>query len=169
MRDVARRGPDVFSELARLELGEPIREKSLLDVLENTDSRTILGLLFIIGRYKDQLPSELVATLNGKLRKITSFGDSTPLATVAEALTTTRYKRNTDAIKEARKWLKNFAQRGFDWLSAIDDTILGLTALIEGVDELSELATIVLDKLLFSLALHSTDFESDARLSPLSP
>ncbi len=168
LRDAAGRGPDVFSELARLAAGERIRERILLDALEQPDARSLLGLLFMVGRFGKQLPVKLAATMNSVLRQVDyeTLGDE-PLALACRSLAAFIYHYDDYAVTE--DWLHRLASDGFDFLSPLADTVLALAALVELVDDVAELAAVVLDKLLYTIALHPTEFSLDGRLSALSP
>ena len=169
LRDVARRGPDVFSEMARLELGESIRGKSAIIARENEDW---IGILFILGRYRDRLPPDLVEFLNDLFKNLDSYNRKMyPTDFIVEAVVAKLFNRKTDdAIENTKKWLLELAKNGFDLVSITPshEIIIALIVLIDLVDELSEIATVVLDKLLYTFALHPTDFYRDQRLSPLS-
>ncbi len=170
LSDASRRGPDVISELARLAWGMAIREAILVKASEGDEARRLLPLLFIIFKYGQQLPPGLAALLNGNLRRHEfNSGSPTPLTIVCRRLAALLYKRGDRAAAETRAWLTARAADGFDFFAPLADELMALTALVEFDDEFGELAAAVLDKLLFTLALHPTDFAMDVRLSPLSP
>lgn len=168
LRDAFGRGPDVFSELARLAAGERMRERILLDALAKPDTRSLLGLLFMVGRFGERMPVKLAATINSALRQVDyeTLGDE-PLALACRSLAAFIYRYDDHAVTE--DWLHHLAFDGFDFFSPMADTILALAALVELVDDVAELAAVVLDKLLYTAALHPTEFSLDGRLSALSP
>ncbi len=170
LKDAIRRGPDLYSELARLARGETVREQLLLAASENGDPRDLLALLFILGKYRQTLPATLAATLNGNLRRgdLSAIG-GTPPAIACRRLAGLRFKRRDSSDLETRAWLMKRATDGFDFFTPLTDELMALAALVDLDEEFGELAAALLDKLLFTLALHTTDFARDSRLSPLSP
>ena len=170
LTNASRRGPDLYSELARLARGEAPREAILIEASESQEPRKLLALLVIIGKFRQQLPTALAATLNGNLRRVDFAPESAaPQDIACRRLAGLRYKRNDRAAAETRAWLMARASEGFDLFTALTDDLMALTALVELDEEFGDLAAAVLDKLLFTLALHPTDFALDSRLSPLSP
>lgn len=172
LQDAAQRGPDTFTELARLHIDEPLRGNILNVPPQPADTFSLLGQLFIVMHYGDKLPAELVAEMNGNLRQVEygslgRFGTS-PTALASKMLAAKLYKSDDDSRQQTETWLRNCAAEGFE-VTGIEETLIALAALVELADELSELAAVVFDKLLFTLALHPTRFSVDARLSPLSP
>ncbi len=165
-----RRGPDLYSELARLARGEAARDALLTEASDNGEPRALLTLLFILGKYRQDLPAPLLATLNGNLRRsdMTAIGDA-PLAIACRRLAGLRFKRRDGAEVETRAWLTKRASDGFDFFTSLTDELMALAALVELDEEFGEIAVALLDKLLFTLALHPTDYAKDSRLSPLSP
>lgn len=163
-----RRGPDLFSELARLAQGQPPRAAPLIAASKSEQPRQLLALLLAIGAFRRRLPAALAATLNGTLRRRDFGAGAAPLAIACRRLAGALYKQQDRAEAETGAWLRALAAGGFDF-SALPDDLMALAALVALDEDFGELAAALLDKLLFTLALHPTDFARDRRLSPLSP
>ena len=167
LADAIRRRPNLYGKLARLSRGEGIREAILVAATGSREPRPLLALLVIIGKFRQQTPGALAASVNGNMhRHEIDAAILTPLNITCCRLAGLHFERADRAAAEPRAWLLGRAVDGFDFSASLADELMALAALVELDEEIGDFAAAVLDKWLFTLALHPTEFAKDARLSP---
>ena len=196
LKAAARRDVNVFSEIAKMELGwfDLIDHKPILDTIEMVNRRAdcsdfyLVGLLGMVARYIDTpgFAQDLVDPLQECFLNFRYWmdepgndamcfwsenhqilfhacevlaGQLLPDETFTNAgMTGAEHQQKGERM--ALSWLRKRARGGFrDWDSNtyFEEDVLALSHLADLAenDELRELATVVLDKLLFNLAVNS--------------
>jgi len=196
LKEAARRGINVFSEIAKMELGwwDLIDHRPILETMEMVDSRAdcsdfyLVGLLGMVDRYIETpgFPQEIVDPLRRCFLNFRYWMDEPGndamcfwsenhqiLFHVCEVLAgqllpdETFSNTGINGAEHRRKgermalsWLRKRARGGFqEWDSNtyFEEDVLALSHLADLAedDEVRELAAVVLDKLLFTLAVNS--------------
>ncbi|RLT45236.1 MAG: hypothetical protein DWI57_01195 [Chloroflexi bacterium] len=196
LKAAARRGVNVFSEIAKMELGwfDLVEQKPIHETIGMINSRAdcsdfyLVGLLGMVGRYIESpgFPQELVAPLQECFLNFRYWMDEPgsdamcfwsenhqilfhACAVLAGQLLPDEIFTNAGMTGEehrekgermALSWLRKRANGGFrEWDSNtyFEEDVLALSHLADLAenDEVRELATVVLDKLLFNLAVNS--------------
>jgi hypothetical protein len=196
LRDAARRPVNVFSEIAKMELGqwESLNLQAIHDTIDMINRRAdcsdfyLVGLLGIVGRYVEEasFPQTLVEPLKQCFLNFRYWMDepgSDAMCFWSEnhqilfhacevlagqllpdeiftnaGMTGEQHREKGEAM--ALSWLRKRAAGGFrEWDSNtyFEEDVLALSHLADLAenDDVRELATVVLDKLLFSLAVNS--------------
>ena len=196
LKAAARRAVNVFSEIAKMELGwfDLIDHKPIRDTIAMVNSRAdcsdfyLVGLLGMVGRYIETpgFPQELIDPLQECFLNFRYWmdepgsdamcfwsenhqilfhacevlaGQLLPEATFSNA-GMTGAEHQAKGERMALSWLRKRAVGGFrEWDSNtyFEEDVLALSHLADLAenDEVRELATVVLDKLLFNLAVNS--------------
>jgi hypothetical protein len=196
LKEAARRGVNVFSEIAKMELGwfDLVDHKPIVETIAMANRRAdcsdfyLIGLLGMVGRYIETpgFPQELVDPLQACFLNFRYWmdepgsdamcfwsenhqilfhtcevlaGQLLPDETFTNAgMTGEEHREKGERL--ALFWLRKRASGGFrEWDSNtyFEEDVLALSHLADLAenDELRELATVVLDKLLFNLAVNS--------------
>ncbi|MBI3959800.1 MAG: hypothetical protein HY328_13400 [Chloroflexi bacterium] len=196
LKEAARRGVNVFSEIAKMELGwwDLIDQKPILETIEMANRRAdcsdfyLVGLLGMVGRYVETpgFPQEIVEPLRRCFLDFRYWMDEPgsdamcfwsenhqilfhACAVLAGQLLPDEIFTNAGITGAEHRlkgegmalaWLRKRASGGFrEWDSNtyFEEDVLALSHLADLAesDEVRELATVVLDKLLFNLAVNS--------------